>query len=87
MKDLFRLQVKLLFPPDQAQELHYLIEHSSETISFIFEVVSEDTSSIYPWLSGFTLSFINVSVLLPSTLAGCLFQELTLTWASAFLNG
>lgn len=48
MKDLFRLQVKLLFPPDQAQELHYLIEHSSETISFIFEVVSEDTSSIYP---------------------------------------
>lgn len=47
MKDLFRLQVKL-FPPVQAQELHYLIEHSSETISFIFEVVSEDTSSIYP---------------------------------------
>lgn len=38
MKYLFRPQVKLLFPPGQAQELHYLKQHS-ETL-FIIEIVS-----------------------------------------------
>lgn len=33
MKYLFRPQVKLLFPRGQAQELHYLKQHFSETLS------------------------------------------------------
>lgn len=82
MKYLFRPQVKLLFPPGQAQQLHYLKQHSS---LYLWSCLLRRLLHILLtfW---FTLSFINVSVLLPSTFAGCLCQELTLTWASAFFE-
>lgn len=74
---LFRLQVKLLFPPDQAQGQPYLIQHSSETVSSI-SCFSRKFSHI-SMTFWFNLRFINISLVLPSTFAGWLCQKLTLT--------
>lgn len=74
---LFRFQVKLLFPPDQTQGQHYLIQHSSETISSISCFLRK--FSHIPMTFWFNLCFINISLVLPSTFAGWLCQKLSLT--------
>lgn len=63
MKYLFRPQVKLLFTPGQAQELHYLKQHSSETVSLSLKLFLKTLSPYTPdflvylkFLQGFSTS-------------------------------